>query len=176
MFAEPTASPVTTPVAETDAIVGLSDVHETCRPVKTLPAASLGTAVACVVWPVVTLVARSVTVTVATGTGGAVVTFSVATPTLVSTVAWMLADPAATAVTTPNEETVATPGLSDDQVTGRPVNTAPTASFATAVAWVVWPGVRLELPRTTDTVATGGGGGGGADTVRAASPVFDSLV
>jgi hypothetical protein len=69
--------------------------------------------------------------------GGGVVTVSVALPVLVSLVAVIVADPAATAVTNPLDETVAIPVLLLDQVTTRPVSTLLLASRVTAVACVV---------------------------------------
>ena len=45
----------------------------------------------------------------------------------------IVADPAATEVTNPADETVATPALVDDHVTAAPVITVPPASFTVAV-------------------------------------------
>jgi hypothetical protein len=55
-------------------------------------------------------------------------------PTFVSTVAWIVADPAASAVTRPLVEIEAMPGVIDVHVTVLPVRTFPFASRATAVA------------------------------------------
>jgi hypothetical protein len=71
------------------------------------------------------------------GGDGGVVTVSVALPVLVSLVAVIVAEPAATAVTNPLDETVAIPVLLLDQVTTRPVSTLLLASRVTAVACVV---------------------------------------
>jgi hypothetical protein len=120
-----------------------------------------------------------VTVTEATGTGGggvAAVTVSAAWPVLPSLIATMLALPAAVAVTSPVAFTVATLVFVLDQVTVRPVSTAPVASFVTALACVVCPTVRLPFASVVVTLATAAGGGGGAvATVSAAWPLTPSL-
>ena len=69
--------------------------------------------------------------TVATGMG---VTFSVALPVFPSLVAVIVAFPGATAVTTPSDETVATPVFPLVHVTTRPVRTLLPASNVVAVA------------------------------------------
>jgi hypothetical protein len=119
IVAEPTACAVTSPFASTDAIVGSVDNQDTPRPVSVAPLASFVVAVSCCVEPMVTLAEGGFTDTVATGTGA---TVSVAWPTLVSLVAMMCAVPAATDVTNPLGETVATLRLSDVQVIKRPAN------------------------------------------------------
>src|SRR5438034_87973 len=102
MLAEPAATAVTTPDVETVAMLGLSDDHETERPVSTLPLASRATAVACVVWPGERVVFEKFTVTVATG---AVPTVSEPSPVCPSDVARMITAPGETPVTTPTAET-----------------------------------------------------------------------
>src|SRR5436190_573612 len=121
MFADPAVTAVTTPDCDTVATAGLSDVQVTGRPVKTAPPASFATAFACVAPPTGRVDDPSVTETVATGTTAAV-TVAAASPVWPSTVARIVAVPAATAATTPAEDTVATPGLSDVHVVGRPVS------------------------------------------------------
>jgi hypothetical protein len=66
---------------------------------------------------------------------------------------WAL--PGATAVTRPLADTVATPVLSELQITVRPVRTLPAASRAIAVACVVWASVMVLETRVTVTDATG---------------------
>jgi len=66
-------------------------------------------------------------------TAGAV-TVTLAEPDLPSLVALIVEDPAATAVTTPLEATVAAAVLELDHVMARPVSTLPAESFVTAVA------------------------------------------
>jgi len=75
--------------------------------------------------------------TVATGAGGGAATVTVAALVLPSLVATIDAEPAATAVTNPEADTVATSGLALDQMIVRPVRTFPAASTSVAVACVV---------------------------------------
>ncbi len=98
-------------------------------------------------------------VVVSTTTG---ITGSVAFPVFVSTVALIVAVPAASAVTIPVlGDTLASDGVRDVQMGCRPVSTSPVESRATAVAFVVCPTTRLVAPSDTETFATGTGGGGG---------------
>lgn len=129
--ADPGATPVTTPFDATVATAVFELDHVTARPVRTLPAESFVTAVACVVPPVVRLELASVTDTLATGF---TTTVTLAVPALPSLVAVIVAEPAATAVTMPVAATVATPVFELDHVTARPVSTLPAESFVTAVA------------------------------------------
>src|SRR3954470_18742133 len=94
-----------------------------------------------------------------------------ALPVFPSPVAIMFAVPTATPVTTPVGDTVATAVLSELQPITLPVRVAPLASSVVAVAWDD-PTAVIELGTSaTVTDATG------ADvTVRAAVPVFPSLV
>ena len=136
IVAVPRATAVTTPLAETAAIVGALDVHAMVRPVNRLLLASLVSADSWSVEPRMILGAGGLTVTVATGTG---MTVSDASPLFPSLVAEIFALPAATAVTTPPAETVATLTLSEDHVRIRPVRILLLASNVVAVACVVWP-------------------------------------
>ena len=77
------------------------------------------------------------TATVETGAGGGAFTVSCTLPVFVSLVATMDADPGATAVTNPLDDTVAMAVLLLDHVTTRPVRMKPLASRVTAVACVV---------------------------------------
>ena len=70
----------------------------------------------------------------ATGTGGGAATVSVALPLLLSLVAIICAEPTATALTTPDALTVATPVLLDVQAMLRPASTLLFASRVVAVA------------------------------------------
>jgi hypothetical protein len=105
IVAEPTTWAVTSPFRSTVAIVLSVDDQVTARPVSVLPLTSFVVAVSCCMAPTITLGMAGFTVTVATGTG---VTVRVAWPFLVSLVATMCAVPAATDVTNPLDETVAT--------------------------------------------------------------------
>src|SRR5512138_283864 len=69
------------------------------------------------------------------------------------------AEPALIALTTPVDETVATPVFALDHVMVRPVSTLPAASRRTAVACVVWPTVSDADASVADTDATGAGAG-----------------
>src|SRR5262245_12043120 len=110
--------------------------------------------------------------TVATGTGGGVVTVMVADPSFPSLEAVITAAPAATPVTTPLAETVATAGSLDAHVTTRPVRVLPCASFVVAVSGPVAPTFTDNEPGVTVTVATGAGGG--VVTVIVADPLMPS--
>jgi hypothetical protein len=93
-----------------------------------------------------------------------------AEPWTPSAVAVMFVVPAATAVTAPCDVTVATAVFPEDQETGRSVRTLLLTSFRIAVAGVVPPTVREELPSVTMTAATP------VRTVRTADPETPSLV
>jgi hypothetical protein len=80
-----------------------------------------------------------------------------ALPLLPSLVAVICEDPAANAVTSPDAETLATPGLLDVQVTERPVRILLFASRVTADPCVVAPILRELSPSETATEATGVG-------------------
>ena len=95
---------------------------------------------------------EGVTSTVATGTG---FTVMLAVPLTPSEVAVMVAEPGAMAVTTPDEETVATPVLLELQVTVRPVRVFPLASRVVAVSVVVPPTMSVAEEGLTVTDATG---------------------
>src|SRR2546422_11412766 len=71
MVAEPAATPVTSPLPFTVATAVLLLDQTTTRPVSGVPFASLGVAVSCTVCPACTLAGDGLTVTEATGTGGA---------------------------------------------------------------------------------------------------------
>ena len=92
-------------------------------------------------------------------------------PVLVSQVAVMVAEPAATPVTSPLPFTVAAAVLSLDQVTTRPESGVPPASIGVAVSWVVLPASTLADAGDTVTEATGM-----LDTVMTEVPLFPSQV
>src|SRR5262245_36261776 len=104
----PPVSAVTKPDDETDATAGFETVQVGVRPGMACASASAGLAVACVVPPTIMLGAAKVTPTVATVAG---VTLRLAVPLTPSTVPTMSVVPAATAVTKPEEDTVATAGF-----------------------------------------------------------------
>jgi hypothetical protein len=107
MVVEPAASAVTTPVALTAATVGAALAYVIVRPDNVFPAPSLVTGVMVTVAPTRSAAEVGVIVIVATGGG---VTVIVEEPVAPPTVAVMVADPVATAVTRPALLTVAMPG------------------------------------------------------------------
>src|SRR5207244_4686218 len=78
-----------------------------------------------------------------------------AVPLCPSLVAVIVADPAATPVTSPLLLTVATLVALLAHVTTRPVNAAPPASFGVAESWTVCPAWMLAVTGVTVTDATG---------------------
>src|SRR6266550_7151538 len=130
IVAVPTAPPVTSPLADTDATVGALEVHVTARPVSALPAESFGVAASCTVCPTPMLADAGATCTEATGT---IATLIVAVAVLLSLVAVIVAEPWVTPPTCPVLLTVATLGLLLAHVTGRPVSVLPAASLGVAV-------------------------------------------
>jgi hypothetical protein len=100
-----------------------------------------------------------------------VVTVIAAVPLLLSLVAVMVADPAATPLTSPLPLTVATAVLPLAHVTIRPESALPLASFGVAVSCWVCPACRLTVAGLTVTDATGT-----LVTVIAAVPLLPSLV
>jgi len=168
MSAVPADTAVTTPLLDTVATALFDVVHVTGRADNTLPAASRVTAVACVVAPMMTGVAPSETVTLATG---GTITVTDAVPDRPSLVAVISALPTATAVTTPVLDTVATALFDDVHATARPDNTLFAASRVTAVACVVAPITTVVAANDTPTLATGTG-----VTLNAAEPLRPSLV
>src|SRR5438270_928305 len=100
-----------------------------------------------------------------------VVTVTADVPLLPSDVAVMVAEPAATPVTSPLPFTVATAVLLLDQVTTRPDSGLPLASFGVAVSCTVRPIDTVAVGGLTATEATGTG-----VTVRADVPLWPSLV
>src|SRR4029077_6110584 len=152
IVADPTATPVTSPLPLTVATAVLSLDHVTTRPDNGLPFASFGVAVSCTVAPCWTLAGGGVTVTEATGTA---VTVIAEVPLLPSDVAVIVAEPAATPVTSPLPFTVATAVLLLAQVTTRPDSGLPFASIGVAVNCTVAPCCTLAGDGVTVTVATG---------------------
>ena len=102
--------------------------------------------------------------------GVGAVTASAAPALRPSLAAVIVALPAASAVTSPAGDTLATAGADAALLTARPVSTFPAASFSTAVACAVCPTPSDAALSVTDTVATGGG-----DTTKTIDPAFPSL-
>jgi len=133
----PAAMPVTSPVGETLATEVFDDVQPIVRPVRTFPVASFNVAVTCSVVPTSKVLELAESVTVATGAGAGAATVAAAAPLWPSLVAMIDAEPALTALTTPDDDTLATSVFALVHVMVRPVSTLPAASFRTAVACVV---------------------------------------
>jgi hypothetical protein len=136
MLAVPAATAVTSPVAETVATLGESDDQVMVRPVRTLPLASLTSAIACVVPPVVNDDDPRFTVTAAAVPEPEedALTAMLASPLTESTLAMIVPLPIVKAVTIPVDETTATAVFVDDHVTVFPVRVFPAASTTVAVA------------------------------------------
>lgn len=88
-----------------------------------------------------------------------------------SMVATITASPAASPVTVPDEDTLASAGVLLDHVTGRPLSTWPLTFLAIAMSCVVWPIVTVAVDGVISTAATGSGA-----TFTVAVPVAPSLV
>src|SRR6266516_350047 len=168
IVADPAATPLTTPLALTVATAVLPLDQVIARPESELPFASFGVAVSCIVWPTCTDAVAGVTVTDATGT---VLTVIVAVPLCPSDVAVIVAEPAATPVTSPLALTVATAVLPLDQLIVRPESELPFASFGVAASCIVWPAGTDAVAGLTVTDATGT-----VVTVSAAVPLSPSEV
>jgi len=153
IVAEPAATAVTSPpfTVATDAFE-LDQV--TTRPARAFPLPSFGVAASCTVPPTTTLAVAGLTATDATGTFATVIA---AAPLCPSLVAVIVAEPAATAVTSPLPLTVASKGFELDQLIARPVSTPPAESFVVAESWTVWPTCALADAGLTITDATGTG-------------------
>src|SRR5438132_1327648 len=165
---DPAATPVTSPAADTVAIAAFELVQLITRPLSTLPAASLVTALSCVVAPTKTFAVAGLTATEATGT---LDTVTAAVPLWPSLVAVIVPAPTATPVTRPLAETVPTAPLLVVQVTARPLSRLPLASLRVAVSCTVPPTYMLGAVGLTVTDATGT-----FATVTLAVPLCPSLV
>src|SRR6266568_3300026 len=170
IVAEPAAALVTSPPAFTVATALLPLTHVTTRPESGLPLASLGVAASCTVCPACTVADAGVTATDATGTGAGL-TVIAAPPLLPSDTAVIVAEPAATPVTSPLAFTVATDGLLLDQPITRPDSALPFASLGVAASCTVCPACSVADAGVTATDATGT-----IATATAAVPVLPSEV
>jgi hypothetical protein len=132
----PADTAATTPFPSTVATPGVLDDQAMARPVSTLLSASLRRAVIGTECPTRRLALAGESVIDATGERLTVMIEVALFPSLVPVI---VAVPGPVPVTTPVEETVATPGESDCHVTTLPVRTFPSASFVTAVSVVVLP-------------------------------------
>ena len=136
IVADPAATEVTNPADETVATAADEDDHVTVAPVITDPAASFTVAVSVAVSPTdekASEFGESATV------AATWVTVTEANPLAEPEVAMIEVDPVATAVTSPADETVATPVFVDDQVRVGLEITVPPASFTVAARVAVSP-------------------------------------
>jgi len=115
------------------------------------------------------------TVTVVT-TGATAVTVIAEVPVLPAHVAVIVAEPAATPVTTPLAFTVAAAVLLDVHAIVCPVITLPCASLTVAVRATVEPAATEAEVGAMVTVVTTGGGGGAAVTVTVDVPDFPATL
>lgn len=168
MVAAPTASAVTSPDAETDAMAGAADVHAT-EALMALPDWSRGVAVSCDVCPTVSDVVPATVTDVSTGgatTAMATLDDTVAAPDVA--VAVTVAVPAPTAETRPEPDTVATPAAEELQFTVAAM-ALPDWSRVDAESCTVCPGANeAGVPAGTamDTeVSTGVGADGSCGPV-----------
>jgi hypothetical protein len=170
----PAAAAVTTPEAETVAIAPLAELQVTTRPESTLLLASRVTADNCTVAPICSVEVAGDTETVATGIGAGALTVTAALAILPSLEAETLTLPAAFAVTSPDDETVASAVLLDAHVTERPVRTLLAESRVTAESCTLAPTDIVDVAGETVTEATGTGAG--TETLNADAALLPSLV
>ena len=133
---DPVATEVTSPADETVATDVLDDDHVAVESERTFPSESLTVALSVAVSPIDTKESEfgdTVTVNVS------VPTVTEANPLAEPEVAMIEVDPGATAVTSPADETVATPVFVDDQVRVGLEITVPPASFTVAARVAVSP-------------------------------------
>src|SRR5919197_5118367 len=168
IVALPLATAVTRPLVDTVAIPASLVDQVIVRPLSGLPAESFATALNCAVVPVCSVTDHGVTLTVATGTSATVIA---ALPLCPSLVAVIVTEPAATPLTKPAADTVATPVALLDHVTPRPVRTLPAESLVTALSCSVDPTFTLPDDGVTVNDATGT-----TVTVIADVPLLPSLV
>ena len=153
MVAEPGATAVTRPVADTVATAGLLELQLTVRSASTTPLASFTVGTSVTLPPTTSDALLGATTMLATGTR---LTLMVAVPDFPSLCAVIVAEPGVRAVTTPAADTLATAELSDDQVTARSSG-APFASRMSAPRVRVPQTVSVALDGCTATLATGTG-------------------
>ena len=151
----PAATPRTTPVLSTAAMLVDPDDQRTFRPLSAFPVESFTAAVNCVVAPTLTATVGGDTTTAAT----LAVTVTEAVPAfpLAWSVATIVTVPAATPRTTPVLSTAAMLVDPDDQRTFRPLSAFPVESFTAAVNCVVAPTLTATVGGDTTTASIAGG-------------------
>jgi hypothetical protein len=143
------------PLELTFATVASPDDHETVCPETVLPDASLATAEACVVLPGTPVTEAGESASDATGAALTVAPMVAAT---LPVDAEIVAVPCLTSVTSPFDETVATPVFDDDHASTTPVTALPFASLRAAEICVVLPGTPVMAVGDSVIDATGPGG------------------
>jgi len=136
IVADPVATEVTRPADDTVATDTSDEAHTTTESDRTVPLLSFTVALNVAVSPINTKESElgdTATVNVSSPT------VMEAVPLAASEVAMIEADPVATAVTRPAEETVATPVFVEDQVIVGLEITVPPASFTVAASVAVSP-------------------------------------
>jgi hypothetical protein len=165
---------VTRPAELTFAIVASAEVHETVCPVTVLPDASLGAADICVVLPGTPEIDDGESAIEATG---AALTVAPIVAVTLPVDAVIVAAPCLTSVTTPFDETVATPVFDVDHASTTPVTTLPFASFRVAEICVVLPGTPVMALGDSVIDVTGPGGGVAAVTPTVAdTPLAEAVI
>ena len=151
IVAVPVTTAVTTPVDATVATVVSDEDQVTEAPEIAVPPASFTVALSVTVIPAdVSVLVPGETSTVA----ATCATVTAAVPVKDPEVAVMVAVPPATAVTSPADETVATPEADDDHVTVAPEITPSPASFTVALRVTVSPtDAKVLVVGETSTVA-----------------------
>src|SRR5690349_8000611 len=169
IVAVPSATAVTRPVAETDAVPFALELQLTDRSVTVVPFRSFTVAVSWAVVPMMTFGAFGATETDATGTGS---TVTVDVPLLPSAVAVIVAVPGVTPVTTPADDTVAIASLLELHATVRSVTVVPAMSLTVTVSVVVCVAITDAVVGVTATEPTARIG---ARTLMFAVPLLPSL-
>ncbi len=164
----PGVTPVTRPVGDTVATAAALDDQVTTRSVTTVPFTSSTVALN---WRVDLATIDDPCGRMLTDPTAKLEIVSAADPLFPSLVAVIVALPAATAVTTPCAETVATAVFELDHATAGPVTTLPEASFSVAASCVVCPTDIESGAGVIVTVATAA-----CPTLTVATPVFPSDV
>ena len=152
----PTVTPITSPEPDTVATALFEELHVTTRPVNTAPEASRVVAESFTTANGVKDGDAGDTLTVATGGGVTVTIAEPSCPSLEATI--VTGPPTVSAVTRPDDETVATAVFVDVHVTVRFARLLPWASFGCAVSCVVCPTTMVLAGGVTATDATGAGG------------------
>ena len=160
MVAEPADATATNPTDETVATVVADEDQATVSAASELPPASAAVAVSVSVSPMMLNVSESLESSRITATWA---TVAVAVPLADPDVAVIVAEPLVTAVTRPEEDTVAMDADDELHDTLALLIARPFWSLTVAESCVVWPSApRLTLAGDiVIDVATGGGGGGG---------------